>query len=83
VSLAALSAHTAVTSSGLLPYLITDGRPLAIAVIAYYTVKAAVFLLASVVGICTKNKDRREVCLKLAEMICRGWPLPRLPGSRA
>lgn len=75
--------HTAAVhaaSPGVLPYLLTDGRPLAVAVIVYYTAKAAVFLLASVVGIFTKDEKRRQACLHLAEMVCRGWPLPWRPG---
>jgi hypothetical protein len=83
VSLAALPTHTAAVhaaSPGVLPYLLSDSRPVAVAIIVYYATKAAVFLLASVVGIFTKDEKRRKACLDLAQMICWGWSLPRLPG---
>jgi hypothetical protein len=70
VSLVALASHAS--------YLGALG---AIALILYYGVKAVMFALVSILAIFSKNEDRRETCLEIAGMICRGWPwLPRLPG---
>jgi hypothetical protein len=84
VDLAAHAAHAVTLSPELLPYLAAVGRPLAITVTAYYAIKAAIFLLASTVAVCTKDEKRREACLEIMRIVCRGWPWPsRLPGSRA
>jgi hypothetical protein len=79
-----LAAHAGTIPPELLPYLGSVGRPLAITVTAYYAIKAAIFLLASTVAVCTKDEKRREACLEIIRIVCRGlpWP-PRLPGSRA
>jgi hypothetical protein len=79
-----LAVHVGTLSPELLSYLAGVGRPLAITVTAYYAIKAAIFLLASTVAVCTKDADRREACLEIIGIVCRGWPWPpRLPGSRA
>jgi hypothetical protein len=77
VSSAAILIHTAstgVASPGLLPYLLTTSRPLALVVIMYYAVRATVFLLASVVAIYTKDERRRKACLEIVRAVSRGWP---------
>lgn len=65
-----------------LPYLSTVGHPLAIALTAYYGIKAVILLAASIVAMCTKDDDRRQACLQIAQLASRGlpWP-PRLPKS--
>jgi hypothetical protein len=77
-------AHTAAlnaVSPGLLPYLDFAGRPLAVAVAAYYAIKAVIFLLAAIVAICTKDEKRRSACIEIVRAVCRGWPWPsRLSG---
>jgi hypothetical protein len=60
-------------SAAFLPYLPQIGHPLAIVAGVYYGVKAMILLLAGVVGVCTKDEGRREACLKLAGIVCRGW----------
>jgi len=80
VSVLALPTHVATTTAAL-PYLLTVGRTLTIAITAYYAAKAVVFLLAATVAVCTKNTARRRVCLEIVRIVCRGWPWPpRLPG---
>jgi hypothetical protein len=86
VDLPGLAVHaptSAVIPQELLPYLTAAGRPLVITFTVYYAVKAAVFLLATVVAICTRDEKRREACVQIVEAVSRGWPLPRLPGIRA
>ncbi len=54
---------------------------MAFVVIVYYAAKAVVFLLASVVAICTKDPERRKACLEIVSAVSRGWPWPsRLSG---
>jgi hypothetical protein len=58
------------------------GPTLAITVLVYYAVRVVVFLIVTTVVVCTKDDKRREACLRLAELVSRGWPrLARLPGS--
>jgi hypothetical protein len=66
-----------VISPELLPYLAGVGRPLAITITAYYAAKAAIFLLATMLAICTKDEKRREACLEIVRNVCRGWPWSR------
>lgn len=69
-------------SNALLPYLGAVGRPLAITTLVYCAARVVIFLVVTTVVICTKDDKRREVCLRLAELVSRGWPrLLRLPGS--
>jgi len=44
--------------------------------VLYYGIKAVILLLVGVVGVCTKDEGRREACVKLAGIVCRGWPWP-------
>ena len=63
-------------------YLATAARPLAIVIVVYYAVKAAILLGAGAVAMHTENDKRRETCLELVRIISRGWPWsPRLPGG--
>jgi hypothetical protein len=76
------AAHAGIISPELLPYLAGVGRPLAIIITAYYAIKAVIFLFASTVAVCTKDGDRREACLEIMRIVCRGWPWPpHLPGK--
>jgi hypothetical protein len=60
-------------NSGVLPYLVAADRPLAIVVIAYYTSKMAILLLAVTMAIFTKDENRRETCLQIMQAVSRGW----------
>jgi hypothetical protein len=85
VDLPGLAGHATggnVISPDLLSYMTAAGRPLAITITVYYAIKAMVFLLATTVAICTKNKERREACVQIVQSVSRGWPLPRLPGGQ-
>jgi len=62
------------------------GHPLVITLIVCYTAKTVcymvrmgVLLAASIVAIHTANDNRREACLKLAEITCRRWPWQHPP----
>jgi hypothetical protein len=55
-------------------YLVVVSNPLVITLIVCYMVRMVVFLAASTVAMHTENENRREACLKLAEMTCRWWP---------
>jgi hypothetical protein len=86
MGLDALHAHAATAgflSSGFLPYLAAVGHPLALTVTAYYGIKAAVLLAAGTVAMCTKDDKRREACVEIVRIVCRGWPWPPRPGSGA
>lgn len=69
-------------SAELLPYLAAVGGPLAITLMLYCAVRIATFLVVIVVIIRATDDKRREACLRLAEIVSRGWPrLPRLPSG--
>jgi hypothetical protein len=69
-------------SADLLPYLAAVGGPLAITVMLCCAIRAVIFLVCAAVVIRTKDPERREACLRLAEIVSRGWPrLPRLPSG--
>jgi hypothetical protein len=66
-----------------LPYFAAVGRPLAITVTVYYGIKAALFLAAGTVAMCTKDDKRRDACVEIVRVVGRGWPWPpRLPGPK-
>jgi hypothetical protein len=70
MSLVALAEHLSYLSVAML------------AIALYYAVKALALLLTFVVGIYTKDTERRKTCLKLARMIAKGWAWPpRPPGG--
>lgn len=56
-----------------LAYLPVVSHPLMITLIVCCMVRMVVFLAASIVAIHTENDNRREACLKLAEMTGRWW----------
>jgi hypothetical protein len=66
---------------GLLPYLVDIGHPLAVTVTVYYGIKAAVFVAAGTVAMCTKDDKRREACVEIVRIVCRGWPWPPRTGN--
>lgn len=79
MGLATFHAHTAPAGfipPGFLPYLAAVGHPLAITVTVYYGIKAVVFLAAGTVAMCTKDDKRREACVEIVRIVCRGWPWP-------
>jgi hypothetical protein len=66
----------------ILSYGAPVGRPLALAAVLYYGIKAVILLLAAVAGICTKDEKRGQRCVQIVQAVSRGWPRPpRLPGS--
>jgi hypothetical protein len=84
-TVAGLAAHASAASI-LLPqwalYLGLAGRYLAAAAVLYSTIKALALLLATVVGIFTKDEERGQRCVEIVQAVTRGWPWPpRLPGS--
>jgi hypothetical protein len=86
VGMTGLAAHAATASVALPPWalgLAYAGRYLAVAAVLYYAIKALALLLATVVGICTKDKERGQRCVQIVRAVSRGWPWPpRLPGRR-
>jgi hypothetical protein len=61
-------------------YLAAAGHPLAFMITLYYGVKAAVFVAAGTVAMCTTDDKRRDACLEIVRIVCRGWPWPPRPG---
>jgi hypothetical protein len=52
--------------------------------VVYYTIKALALLLATVVGIFTKDKERGQRCVQIVQALSRGWPWPpRQPDAPA
>jgi hypothetical protein len=84
---AGLAAH-ATSANIVLPewtlYLAYAGRYLAVTAVLYSTIKALILLLATVVGIFTKDKERGQRCVQIVQAVTRGWPWPpgppRAPG---
>jgi hypothetical protein len=89
VDVPGLTVHTTTGTAvlaDLLPYLAIVGRPMAITISAYYAIRTVVFLVVTVVAVCTKNDKRREACLQIVQAVSGGWPwsarLPRdTPGG--
>jgi hypothetical protein len=81
MDVAGLLSH-AVAAGGFAPEFLPSLA--AITVTTYYAVKAVTFLLAVTVAVCTGDPKRRDACIEIIRIMCRGWPWPpRLPGSRA
>jgi hypothetical protein len=48
----------------------------------YYGVKAALFLAAGTMAMCTKNDKRRDACAEIVRIVCRGGS-PGIPSASA
>jgi hypothetical protein len=82
---AGLGAHTTTASIVLpqwVPYLANAGQYLGAVAVVYYGFKALILLLATIVGIFTKDQERGQRCVQIVQAVSRGWSWPpRLPGS--
>jgi hypothetical protein len=74
---------SASAETSVLPYLGVADRSVAIIVIAYYTSKTAILLVAATVAIFTRDPNRRKTCVEIIRAISwwgRRWP-PSSPES--
>jgi hypothetical protein len=63
-------------AAGFVPDLAAVGRPLVIILAAYYGAKTVIFLAAGAVAMHTDDHKRREACVEIVRIVCRGWPRP-------
>jgi hypothetical protein len=80
VDLPGLAAHATAVAAAVTPVL----DYVAIIAIMQCAAKIVVVLVAGTVALVTKDKEWREACLKLVEIVWHNWAWPfRLPGSQA
>jgi hypothetical protein len=59
--------------SALVPYLVTAGPVVMAALIVRASARSISLLVAVIAGVCSKDVDRRNVCLEMVRALCTGW----------